>query len=308
MGEISAAMVKELRGMTGAGMMDCKKALIERGGDREAAVDWLRAKGLAAAAKRAERLAAEGLVGVSISDGAGAMVEVNSETDFVARNELFQELVRNIARIALERGGDVESILAADYPGAGRDVAGQITHAAATIGENVKLRRAAELAVDPGVVASYVHTRAAPGMGRIGVLTALESSGDRTKLLAFGKQLAMHIVAANPLAVAVDDLDQAVVARERAVLEEQGRQSGRPAEIVAKMVEGRLRKFFQGVVLLEQTYIIDGESKVSDVIAAAGEDAGGAIEVTGFVRFALGEDIGETGADAAAAVAVQAGS
>ena len=305
MAEIPAAMVKELRSNTGAGMMDCKKALTETGGDMEAAIDWLRSYGLAAAANRAERVTAEGLVAVSVSDNAGAMVEINAETDFVARHEMFQDLVRTIAEIALAQGGDLKKILAAGYPGSGRSVADQIADRAATIGENIKLRRAAGLAAKPGVVASYVHAAPAPGMGRIGVLVALESSGQTKMLQAFGKQLAMHIAALNPQAVAIGNLDQAVVEREREVLTEQARESGRPAEIVAKMVEGRLRKFYQEAVMLEQTYAIDGKSKVADVIAAAGEEAGGAIEVTGLVRFALGQGIEREKSDFAAEVAAR---
>jgi elongation factor Ts len=291
MTEITAAMVKDLRGKTGAGMMDCKKALAESGGDLEAAIDWLRTKGLAAAAKRAGQVAAEGLVAVALADGAGAVVEVNAETDFVARNEVFQELVRGVLAAALAEDGDLERILASGYADSGHSVRDQITQAAATIGENIGLRRAAKLAVDSGVVSSYVHAAVTPGMGRIGVLVALSSSGDQESLGALGKQLAMHIAASSPSAVAIADLDPAVVERERAVLTEQARDSGRPEDIVAKMVEGRLRKFYQETVLLEQTFAIDGETKVADVIEAAAKEAGGAIEVTGFARFALGEGI-----------------
>ena len=291
MAEITAAQVKELRGKTGAGMMDCKKALCESGGDIEAAIDWLRTKGFAAAAKRAGRVAAEGLVAVALSDGAGAVVEVNAETDFVARNEVFQNLVQAVVGVALDGEGDVEGILAAECPGAGHSVSDEIIRSVATIGENIGLRRAARLAVESGVVASYVHATVAPGMGRIGVLVALSSGADRARLEALGKQLAMHVAASSPTAVAIGDLDPALVERERIVLTEQARDSGRPDEIVAKMVEGRMRKFYQEVALLEQTFAIDGESRVAEVIAAAAEEAGGAIEVTGFVRFALGEGI-----------------
>jgi len=291
MTEITAAMVKDLRGKTGAGMMDCKKALSESDGDIEAAIDWLRTKGLAAAAKRAGQVAAEGLVAVALADGVGAVVEVNAETDFVARNEVFQELVRGVVAVTLEEDGDVERILAAGYAGSDHSVRDQITQAAATIGENIGLRRAARLAVESGVVSSYVHAAVTPGMGRIGVLVALSSSGDRERLGALGKQLAMHVAASSPSAVAIADLDPAVVERERAVLTEQARDSGRPEDIVAKMVEGRLRKFYQETVLLEQTFAIDGESKVADVIEAAAKEAGGAIEVAGFVRYALGEGV-----------------
>ncbi len=305
MSEITAAMVKALRDDTGAGMMDCKRALSETAGDKEAAIDWLRAKGLAAAAKRAERVAAEGLVAVALSEAAGAMVEVNAETDFVARNEVFQELVRTIAEVALERGGDPEALAAADYPGAGHSLGEQITRAVATIGETIRLRRAARLAVDSGVVASYVHAAVVPGMGRIGALVALSAAGDADKLRAFGKQLAMHIAWADPSAVTVDGLDSALVERERTVLSRQARESGRPEEIIVKMIEGRLRKFYQEVVLLEQTYVIDGESKVADALAAAAEEVGGAIKVAGFVRFGLGEGIEREDVDFAAEVAAQ---
>ena len=291
MAEITAARVKELRDQTGAGMMDCKKALTESAGDVEAAVDWLRSKGIAAVAKRAGRVAAEGLVAVAVADGSGAIVEVNSETDFVARNEVFQDLVRAVADIALAEGGDIDRIKAAAYPDAGCSVDERITQSAATIGENIQLRRAAALSADPGLVASYVHNAAAPGLGKIGVLVALESTADRASLEAIGKQLAMHIAATNPAAVATDDLDPALIERERGVLTEQARESGRPDDIIAKMIEGRLRKFFSEVVLLEQTYAIDGESKVADVVAAAGDEAGAEITVAGFARLALGEGL-----------------
>ena len=292
MAEITAAQVKELRGKTGAGMMDCKKALSESGGEMEAAIDWLRTKGLAAAAKRAGRVAAEGLVAVALSEGAGAVVEVNAETDFVARNEVFQKLVQAVLGVALDGDGDVERILAAEYPGAGHSVSDEIIQSVATIGENIGLRRAARLAVEEsGVVASYVHAAVAPGMGRIGVLVALSSEADKARLEALGKHLAMHVAASSPTVVAIGDLDPALVERERSVLTEQARDSGRPDEIIAKMVEGRLRKFYQEVVLMEQTFAIDGESRVAEVIAAGAEEAGGAIAVTGFVRFALGEGI-----------------
>ncbi len=291
MAEITAAQVKELRGKTGAGMMDCKKALSESGGEMEAAIDWLRTKGLAAAAKRAGRVAAEGLVAVALSEGAGAVVEVNAETDFVARNEVFQNLVQAVLGVALDGDGDVERILAAEYPGAGHSVSDEIIQSVATIGENIGLRRTARLAVESGVVASYVHAAVAPGMGRIGVLVALSSGADRARLEALGKQLAMHVAASSPTVVAIGDLDPALVERERTVLTEQARDSGRAPDIIAKMVEGRLRKFYQEVALMEQTFAIDGESRVAEVIAAAAEEAGGAIEVTGFVRFALGAGI-----------------
>ncbi|QQS12772.1 MAG: elongation factor Ts [Rhodospirillales bacterium] len=306
MAEITAALVKELREKTGAGMMDCKKALAETAGDIEAAVDWLRKKGLSAAAKKAGRVAAEGLVGVASDCASGAVVEVNSETDFVGRNDKFQAFVGEVARIALAAGGDVAKIAAAPYPGAGRDVQGELTNLIATVGENMSLRRARKLSVGQGVVASYIHTAVTPNLGKIGVLVALESTGDKAKLMAFGRQLAMHIAAANPQSVSVADLDPAAVERERQVQTDLAAQSGKPPEIVAKMVEGRLRKFYQDVVLGEQTYVIDGESKVAKAVEAAGKDAGGAIKIAGFARFQLGEGIEKKESDFAAEVMAQA--
>jgi elongation factor Ts len=289
MAEITAALVKELREKTGAGMMDCKKALNETGGDLEAAIDWLRKKGLSAAAKKAGRVAAEGLVGVVADGAAGALVEVNSETDFVARNETFQAFVLAAAQQALANDGDVARIATAAYPGTGRDVLGELTNLIATIGENMSLRRARRLAVSQGVVASYVHTAVTPSLGKIGVLVALESGGEKAKLAAFGRQLAMHIAAANPQSISTADLDPVAVERERKVQLELAGQTAKTPEIAAKMVEGRLRKFYQDVVLMEQTYVIDGESKVAKAIEAAGKDAGAPIKVTGFARFQLGE-------------------
>jgi elongation factor Ts len=307
MADISAALVKELRAKTGAGMMDCKKALAESAGDLEAAVDWLRKKGLAAAAKKAGRVAAEGLVGVAVAPGAGAVVEVNSETDFVARNDKFQAMVRTVAGVALAVGGDLAALGRAPYPGTGRTVQEEIINAIATIGENMTLRRAAALKAEPGVVAAYVHNAFAEGVGKIGVLVALKSAGKREVLEAFGKQLAMHVAAANPQSVRVAELDSAAIERERAVLAEQAKVSGKPAEIVAKMVEGRLRKFYQEVVLLEQTFVIDGETPVNKAVAAAAKEAGAPIEVIGFVRFALGEGVEKQADDFAAEVAKIAG-
>jgi elongation factor Ts len=303
MAEISAALVKELRVKSGAGMMDCKRALSETAGDLEAAVDWLRKKGLAAAAKKAGRVAAEGLVGMALGEGAGAMVEVNSETDFVARNPQFQDMVRAIARVALTRGPDVAAINAAPMPGGKGTVAEFITQAIATIGENMTLRRAATLKVEAGHVAGYLHNSPGDGVGKMGVLMALRAKGKRDEVAAIGKQLAMHVAAANPQSASVKDLDPALVARERAVLSEQARGSGKPPEIIAKMVEGRLRKYYQEVVLLEQTFVIDGETQVQKAIAAAGERAGAPIEVAGFARFAVGEGIEKPSGDFAAEVA-----
>jgi len=307
MAEITAALVKQLREKTGAGMMDCKKALSETDGDIEGATDWLRTKGLAAAAKKAGRVAAEGLVGVSIEGDTGSVVEVNSETDFVARNDAFQDFVRNVTQLGLAAGGDLEALKAADYPGSGRSVADELTEMIATIGENMGLRRAASLSAEGGVLASYTHAAASPGLGKIGVLVALKSSGDADKLAAFGKQLAMHIAATNPQSVAVADLDPAVVEREREVLKEQAIESGKPPEIAEKMVEGRLRKFYEEVVLLEQTFVIDNETKISKAVEAAAADAGAPVEVTGFVRFALGEGIEREESDFASEVAEMTG-
>jgi len=290
MAEISAALVKELREKTGAGMMDCKKALSETGGDLENAFDWLRKKGLAAAAKKAGRVAAEGLIGLAAEGTRGALVEVNTETDFVARNEQFQAFVRDVTRLAL----GVESLDAlarATYPGEGKTVAEKLTQLIATVGENMTLRRMARLSVGRGVVAGYVHNAQAPGLGRIGVLVAIESAGEPAKLGALGKQLAMHVAAANPQALNVESVDPQAVERERGVLTEQARASGRPEEIIAKMVEGRLRKFYEEVVLLEQTYVIDGESKVKAAVAAAAKEAGASVEIVGFSRLAVGEGV-----------------
>jgi elongation factor Ts len=302
MSAITAATVKELREKTGAGMMDCKKALGETGGDLNAAVDWLRAKGLAAAQKKASRVAAEGLVAVAIAGTTGAVVEVNSETDFVAKNDQFQALAKGAATAALATGEDVEA-LGGQKIGTGRTVSEEITHLVATIGENMRVRRAKKLAVGQGVVASYIHNQVSPGMGKIGVLVALESTGNAEALTALGKQVAMHIAAANPQSLDVAQLDPASVERERAVLTEQAAGSGKNADIVAKMVEGRLRKFYQDVVLLEQTWVHDGETKVAKVIADAAKTAGAPVKLAGFIRFGLGEGIEREQKDFAAEVA-----
>ena len=306
MAEITAALVKELREKTGAGMMDCKKALAATNGEVEPAVDWLRKQGLAAASKKAGRVAAEGLVGVQTSGKTGTMVEVNSETDFVARNEKFQEFVASVTKLALDKGGDVEALKSAAYPG-GKSVTEKLTELVATIGENMQIRRLTRLTVSNGIVASYVHGAVAPGLGKIGILVALESTGADDKLQALGKQLAMHIAAANPQSVSVDALDKTAIERERAVLSEQARASGKPEEIIAKMVEGRLRKFYEEVVLLEQVYVIDGESKVSKIVAEAAKTVGAPVKVVGFVRYALGEGIEKAQTDFAAEVAATAG-
>ena len=306
MAEITAATVKELRERTGAGMMDCKKALAETNGDMEAAIDWLRAKGLSAAAKKAGRTAAEGLVGVAVEGNRGALIEVNSETDFVAKNELFQEFVRNAAQIALQKGTDIDAIAAADYP-AGGTVAEALTNNIAKIGENQSLRRAAISEVSEGVVVPYVHNQVAPGLGKIGVLVALESAAPAETLNALGKQIAMHVAAANPLALNADELDPALVERERGVAMEKAKESGKPQNIVEKMVEGALAKFRKEHALLTQLFVMDNKTPVAEVVASAAKDAGAGIELKGFVRFQLGEGIEKKESDFAAEVAAAAG-
>lgn len=307
MAEITAALVKDLREKTGAGMMDCKKALGETNGDLDAAIDWLRKKGLSAASKKAGRVAAEGLVAVAVKDNSGAIVEVNSETDFVGRNPQFQALASGVAAVALSAGDDLAKIEAAAFPGSSRNVKDEVTHAIATIGENMTLRRAKKLTVDGGVVVSYVHSALADGLGKLGVLVALKSTGKREVVEQIGKQVAMHIAAANPQSLSPKDLDQSLVDRERQVLTDQAAASGKPADIIAKMVEGRIRKFYQEVVLLEQTFVIDGETPVGKAVEKAAKDAGASIEITGFVRFQLGEGIEKKADDFAAEVAKMAG-
>ncbi len=304
---VTAQQVKELREATGVGMMDCKKALEETAGDMEAAIDWLRTRGLAKAAKKAGRIAAEGLVGVSVEGTRAAIVEVNSETDFVARNEQFQAIVGNVAKLAADAGGNTEKLAEMPFPGTGRSVAAELTDAIAKIGENMNLRRSAVIEVKDGAVGSYVHNSVKPGMGKLGVIVGLESTGDKAALLALGKQLAMHIANTNPLSVSPEDIDPAVVEKERAIFAEQAKESGKPAEVVAKMVEGRVRKFYEEQTLLAQTFVIDGESKVQEVVAKAEKEAGAPIKVTGFVRYALGEGIEKGETDFAAEVAATSG-
>ncbi|WP_424981162.1 translation elongation factor Ts [Maritalea sp. S77] len=304
---ITAALVKELREQTGVGMMDCKKALNETNGDLEAAVDWLRTKGLAKAAKKAGRVAAEGLVGVVTSGTKGAVVEVNSETDFVARNAEFQNLVSEIAKVALDQGDNVETLAAATYPGKSHSIADEVTNAVAKIGENMTLRRSATVSVDEGVVCSYVHNAVVDGLGGIGILVGLKTAGNGAALEGVGRQLAMHIAATNPLAISPEGLDQDVVDRERAVFAEQAAGSGKPAEIVEKMVDGRMRKYFEEVCLLSQTFVIDGETKIADVVKNAEKEAGAPVELVDFVRFAIGEGIEKEESDFAAEVAAAAG-
>jgi elongation factor Ts len=307
MAEVTASMVKDLRERSGAGMMDCKKALNENNGDMEAAIDWLRTKGLAAAAKKAGRTAAEGLIGASVSGTKGAVVEVNSETDFVAKNELFQGFVKTVTDMAVGLGADVEALLAAEYPGAGGNVQDKLTQNIATIGEHQSVRRAALVEVSQGVVTAYVHNAAAPGLGKIGVLVGLESSADAAVLEPLGKQIAMHIAAANPLALDETGLDQTLVERERAIAREKAAASGKPAEIIEKMIEGGVRKFAQENALLTQIFVIDGKTKVADVVAAAAKAAGTPIAVKSFVRLQLGEGIEKEEKDFAAEVAAAAG-
>jgi elongation factor Ts len=308
MAEITASLVKELREKTGAGMMDCKRALGETEGNLEEAVDWLRKKGLAAAAKKAGRVAAEGLVAVATAGTAGSVVEVNSETDFVARNDRFQAFATHAAELALTTGGDVEALKQAQFPGTGRTVGDELTNLVATIGENMNLRRAARLSVADGVVASYVHSALAPSLGKIGVLVALESTGDKERLEQLGRQIAMHIAAARPDALDIADVDSSALDRERNVLAEQARASGKPEEIISKMVEGRLRKYYEEVVLLEQTFVIDGENKVRKVVETVAKEIGAPVAVKGFVRFTLGEGIEKDEGDFAAEVAAVRGS
>jgi elongation factor Ts len=308
MTNISAALVKELRDKTGAGMMDCKQALIECKADMEAAIDWLRKKGLAKAAKKSGRIAAEGLIGVVVHGTTGAVVEVNSETDFVARNAQFQDMVREITGLALSAGGDLGKLLATPYPGKAITVEEHVKEMVATIGENMTVRRTAVVRADNGVVADYIHNKAASGLGKMGVLVALESKGDKAILGEFGRQVAMHVAAANPLAVTPEELDKAVIEKERAIYLEQAKASGKPQDIIEKMVEGRLRKeFFQQVVLLQQVFVLDGKATVEEAVKAAEKTVGAPIRITKFVRYALGEGIDKKDGDFAAEVAAAVG-
>jgi elongation factor Ts len=306
MAEITAAAVKELRERTGAGMMDCKKALAETNGDMEAAIDWLRTKGLAAAAKKSGRVAAEGLVGVAVDGATGAVVEVNSETDFVAKNEQFQGFVREVAKLALTTGEDIEALGNAAYPSGG-SVNEVLTNNIATIGENQSLRRAGRVRVNEGAVVSYVHNAAAPGLGKIGVLVALESAADKGELEALGKQLAMHIAAANPLALRGEDLDAALVERERGIALEKAKESGKPADIVEKMVDGAMAKYRKENALLSQLFVMDNKTKIEDVIAAEGKRLGAPVTLAAYLRFQIGEGIEKKESDFAAEVAAAAG-
>ena len=305
MANITAAMVKELRDTTGAGMMDCKKALNETNGDMEAAIDWLRKSGAMKAAKKASRAAADGLVGVAVSGNTGALVEVNAETDFVARNDEFKEFVTSASQIALKEGGNLEKLLAA--PHGGSSVQQSLTELVAKIGENMSVRRTIALSVNPGVVAPYVHNAASPELGKIGVLVGLKSTAPADKLLPLAKQIAMHVAAANPLALTVEHLDQAVVEREKNVQIEIARQSGRPDNVIEKMLEGRMRKFYEESVLLQQTFVIDGETQIAKLLEKASKELGAPVEIEGFVRFQVGEGIEKVESDFADEVAQMAG-
>jgi elongation factor Ts len=303
---ISAAQVKELRDLTGAGMMDCKAALSETNGDMEAAVDWLRKKGIAKADKKAGRTAAEGLIGVAAEPQSAVVVEVNSETDFVARNDAFQEVVRNVAEVALTTDGSLQAVGAARYPDSDKSVVDTIKDAIGTIGENMSLRRAAKLSVDSGVVATYMHNAVVENLGKLGVLVALETAGNAEAARAFARQVAMHVAATNPLALTPEEVDPAAVAREKAIFSDQARASGKPENIIEKMVEGRLRKFYEEVVLLKQAFVMNPDVTVEKALQDAEKDIGAPAKITGFVRFALGEGIEREQSDFAAEVAAAA--
>ena len=308
MAQITAALVKKLREKTGVGMMDCKKALGEADGDLNAAVDWLRTKGLASAAKKAGRIASEGLVGMAVDGKKGALVEVNSETDFVARNDTFQAFVSTLAKLALTTGSDLGALKAAEFPGSGRTVSEELTVMISTIGENINLRRIETVLVTTGAVGSYMHNAIGDGVGKIGVLVGFESDADAAAFEVTGKQIAMHVAAANPQSIGRDDLDQELVQRERDVLSQQARDSGKPEEIIDKMVEGRMRKFYEESCLVDQTFVIDGESKVGKVLEQVASDVGTPIFISKFARYSLGEGLEKKEEDFAAEVAAVAGS
>ena len=303
MANVTAAMVKELRDTTGAGMLDCKKALVESDGDIEASIDWLRQKGLSKAAKKSSRVAAEGLVSFATDGAKGAVIELNSETDFVSRNDSFQKVVGDIAGLSLQAGGDIDTLLGMDYPGSGRNVKDEVTHQVATIGENMNLRRTGMLEVSDGVVTGYMHNAVTPSMGKIAVLVALESTGDKAKLEALAKQIAMHVAATNPASTSVADLDPALLERATNVLTEQARESGKPDNIIEKMIVGRIQKYYEEVVLTEQVFVIDGENRVKDVVANLGKEIGADVTLKGFIRFELGDGIEKEEGDFAAEVA-----
>ena len=299
---ITAAQVKELRELTGAGMMDCKAALTETNGDMEAAIDWLRKKGIAKADKKASRTAAEGLVGVDGGFHEASVAEVNSETDFVARNDQFQDIVRNVAKVALAFG-ETEKVAAATYPGSDKSVTDTIKDAVGTIGENLSFRRSTKLAVSKGAVATYIHNAVADGLGKIGVLVAIETEGNAEAAKAFGRQVAMHVAATSPLSLDIDALDPAAIEREKAIFSEQARASGKPENIIEKMVEGRLRKFYEEVVLLKQAFVMNPDLTVEKALKEAEKEIGAVAKITGFVRYAVGEGIEKEETDFAAEVA-----
>ena len=301
MADITAGMVRDLRDATGAGMMDCKKALVETGGDVEAAIDWLRKKGLSAAAKKSGRVAAEGLVGVASGPGVAAMVEVNAETDFVARNEKFQNFVAEVAGLALSVGEDVEKLKSATFPGTTHSTQDELTKLIATIGENMTIRRARVFSVPRGTVATYIHNAVKPGLGKIGVLVALEGESEMQVMETLGRQIGMHVAATRPEALDISAVEPSALEREKAVLTEQAKASGKPPAVIEKMVEGRIRKFYEEVVLLEQVWVHDGESRVKVVVQKAG------LSLQGFARFHLGEGIEKQVTDFAAEVAATAG-
>lgn len=308
MAEITAKLVKELREKSGVGMMDAKKALVENNGDMEASMDWLRTKGLAKAAKKADRVAAEGLVAINAAGTSAAVIEVNSETDFVARNEQFQTFVTDLAGIAADANGDIAALAGMTYPGGEKPVSEVLTDNIATIGENMSLRRVADLSVDNGVIATYMHNSVAPNLGKIGVLVAMESTGDAAKLEALGSDIAKHIAAMNPAALDDSSLDPAVVERERAVLTEQARESGRPEEVIAKMIQGRMAKFLKEVCLVEQPLVTDAEGRsVKDCVAALGKELGADVTLKGYVRMQLGDGIEKKEENFAEEVAAVAG-
>lgn len=305
MADITAAMVKELREKSGAGMMDAKKALVENNGDMDAAVDWLRKKGLATAAKKSARTAAEGLVGLATAGKTGAVVEINAETDFVARNDQFQDFVKKAAEIALNKANSTEELAAADF-GNGKNLQDSLTTLIATIGENMSLRRMSKLSVDNGVVAGYVHNVLTPGLGKIGVLVALESTGKTEVLETYGKQIAMHIAAAFPQFLNRESVDTTAIERERTVLRDQAKQQGKPDDVIEKMIEGRMRKFYEEIVLLDQIFVVDGETRISALLEKAGKEAGAPVTIKGYARFQLGEGIEKEETDFAAEVAAAA--
>jgi elongation factor Ts len=309
MAEITAALVKELREKSGAGMMDCKKALQENAGDIEQSMDWLRTKGLSKAAKKSERAAAEGLVAAAMKEDGRAMtavlIELNAETDFVARNELFQTAARKAARAALD-ADSVEQLndMAVE---SGETVGDMVTNLIATIGENMMVRRMAKLTTPNGAVATYIHNAAAPDLGRIGVLVALEGDGEKARLIELGRKIAMHVAATQPLSLSVNDLDPAAVERERAIFSEQAAASGKPAGVIEKMVEGRLRKFYEEVVLTKQAFVMNPDQTIEQLVEAAGKESGSSVKLTGFARLALGEGVEKKQDDFAAEVASMQG-